>query len=267
MSGIIYYFNDAYQNIEIKECDSVLHSSKAHFHNEISLGLIERGRCKVELYGKSYELVDKVLLIIPPEVIHKCNPDDYTEWVFKMIYLKKEWFDCAFGVESQKMDFLYKKLDKASYSEAIQLIKAIEKFQATMESESTLLNNISSLIKIKEGSFYRIEWEQIDKVKMRMVRDYLNEHYQENVMLDQLEKLSGLSKYYIIRQFENCYGISPHQYLTNLRVNSAKHKLRKKDTLAKIASEAGFYDQSHFTKSFKEYTGLTPMKYKRHIEQ
>ena len=84
----------------------------------------------------------------------------------------------------------------------------------------------------------------------------------KNIRLNDLAKIANISKYYLIRKFNNCYGLSPHQYITNLRINHAKKLLKNKMDFASIAIESGFYDQSHFTKCFKEYTGVTPMKYK-----
>jgi AraC-like DNA-binding protein len=86
-------------------------------------------------------------------------------------------------------------------------------------------------------------------------------------MLQDLVNISGLSKYYLIRKFEQEYGISPHQYLTSLRINHARKIMRRNKNISDVALEAGFYDQSHFTKTFKEHTGITPMKYLNDISR
>lgn len=133
MEGIKYYFNSIYQNIEIKKCNDNLHASKAHFHNEVSIGLIDKGRCELQLHGKSYELLEKTILIIPPNVVHKCKPENYREWNFKMLYINKKWLKSSFLNEFQCDDFLYKKLDDSMYFRSNEVFKRIENIKIDIE--------------------------------------------------------------------------------------------------------------------------------------
>ena len=54
-------------------------------------------------------------------------------------------------------------------------------------------------------------------------------------------------------------------YQMVLRINFAKRELGNRKEPAEVAQEAGFYDQSHFSKAFKSYTGITPEKYQKGI--
>ena len=69
-----------------------------------------------------------------------------------------------------------------------------------------------------------------------------------------------LSKEHIIRIFKKQMGITPHAYILNHKVNQAKNMLinNKKNSILNISLEAGFYDQSHFIKSFKKVYAITP---------
>ena len=107
--------------------------------------------------------------------------------------------------------------------------------------------------------------ENLNLKRISEIKEYLNENYLKDIMLDDLAKIAHVSKYYLIRKFNDCYGLSPHQYITNLRINYSKKLLKNKKDFADIAIESGFYDQSHFIKCFKEYTGVTPMKYKTYL--
>ncbi|WP_221469543.1 helix-turn-helix domain-containing protein [Cohnella nanjingensis] len=53
----------------------------------------------------------------------------------------------------------------------------------------------------------------------------------------------------------------PHAYQSLLRVNYAQTQLARRRPIAEAAAEAGFYDQSHFTKAFAGFVGATPLKY------
>ncbi len=96
-----------------------------------------------------------------------------------------------------------------------------------------------------------------------MVRDFLEEHYAERVSLDDLSRLAGLDKYCLLRAFTRVMGITPYRYLENVRIVRAKALLEAGVAPVEAALSTGFTDQSHFTKFFKCFTGLTPGQYQR----
>lgn len=265
MQGIRYYFNNVNGNIEIKKCNNSIHSSKAHFHNEVSIGVVEQGCCKTEICGRAYELTEKTILIIPPTLAHKCSPYNYKKWNFRMLYINKEWFQTALNSKNCEMKFSYLKINDKIFMSIIRLFADVENNGVDIENESKLLNYISLLTGSDNKSYKKEEISSLNSEKINEIKKYLDKNYLHNIMLDDLAGLADTSKYYLIRQFQECYGLSPHKYITNLRINHAKKLLRNNNSFADIALESGFYDQSHFTKYFKEYTGVTPMKYKSYI--
>jgi AraC-like DNA-binding protein len=77
-----------------------------------------------------------------------------------------------------------------------------------------------------------------------------------------LQKLSGhfgFSERYIQKLFLNWVGITPQNFFSVQRFNKSLELIRSSGgTLTSIAQECGYYDQAHFIKEFKSYTGLTP---------
>lgn len=262
MQGIRYFLNNSNGDIEVKRCNNSIHSTKAHFHNEVSIGLIEKGCSKTEIGGSTYELTDRTFLIIPPNMVHKCNPYDYEQWSFRMLYINKEWFQSAFDIESEKIKFSYREVNQNMFSNIINLFDNIENKLIDVEDESKLLRYISVLNEDNNKYFNKEISANFNLKKIDEVRQYINANYLNYIKLNELAKVADISKYYLIKQFEECSGLSPHQYITNLRINHAKKLLKSNKNSADIALESGFYDQSHFTKCFKEYTGVTPMTYK-----
>lgn len=257
--GIRYYFNNTNGSIEIKNCSNSVHSSKAHFHNEVSIALVESGVSRVEIGNDVYEIKGNTFLIIPPRVVHKCNPYDYSDWNFRMLYISPSWFESAFNIKGEQIKFSYMKLNRTTSLKIIVLLNNIENNIIDIENESKLLTPVSLLLDAENPN------KEISKItyqsKLDKTKEFLDTNYLSNITLDDLVEVSGISKYYLIRQFENSYGLSPHKYITNLRVNHSKELLKASEDFAAIAIESGFYDQSHFTKYFKEYTGVTPKKY------
>jgi AraC-like DNA-binding protein len=92
-------------------------------------------------------------------------------------------------------------------------------------------------------------------------RDYLDAHYAEQISLDELARVACVSKSHLCRTFGETIGVPPHVYQYQLRLNQAKKMLVAGRDLVDIALELGFYDQSHFGKYFKRFTGVSPGTY------
>ena len=98
---------------------------------------------------------------------------------------------------------------------------------------------------------------------MRAVEDYLRAHCAESVSLTRIAAVAGLSCFYFIRVFRANFGVTPHVYLTTLRLERARRLLQTSMPIAQAAVAAGFSDQSHLTRLFKRVYGTTPGEYAR----
>lgn len=110
------------------------------------------------------------------------------------------------------------------------------------------------------------EKKQKQTEQFESVLNYIKENYNENISLESLAEIAGLSPKYFCRLFREVTCRSPIEYLNWFRVNMACDKLRNSGAkLADIATDCGFNDLSYFIKTFKHYKGITPLKY-RNIE-
>ncbi|WP_323121254.1 helix-turn-helix transcriptional regulator [Burkholderia alba] len=81
------------------------------------------------------------------------------------------------------------------------------------------------------------------------------------VTLEELAALSGVSRFQLLRGFSRDVGITPHAYLVQQRVRLARTLLASGRSIAEVAFDAGFADQSHLTRAFARQFGLTPGQY------
>ena len=94
-------------------------------------------------------------------------------------------------------------------------------------------------------------------------REYIETFLAEDITLDTLAALEGLSPYHFARLFREAIGQPPHQYLISRRVERAKGLLSSSRlSLAQIAIEVGFANQSHLTRHFKRLVGVTPGRFR-----
>jgi AraC-like DNA-binding protein len=98
---------------------------------------------------------------------------------------------------------------------------------------------------------------------LQRVCDYMEAHLGENVELEALADIAGLSRFHFARAFKQSVGIAPHSYLMQRRVERAKALvIETKLSLAQIALECGFSDQSHFARRFLQFVGVTPRSFR-----
>jgi AraC family transcriptional regulator len=97
----------------------------------------------------------------------------------------------------------------------------------------------------------------------RRVLEYIVTHLNENITNDALAEVAGLSVCHFTRVFKQTEGMSPRRYVLHCRVKRAKELLADgKMSQAQIAFAAGFSDQSHYTRWFRQISGLTPGGYR-----
>lgn len=92
---------------------------------------------------------------------------------------------------------------------------------------------------------------------------YLNKNISEPKQIKDFNNLISISQKSFIQKFKNTFHIAPNQYARLKQVNHAIIKLNvnKYKNLTSIGLDCGFYDQSHFIKTFKKYSGLTPKQF------
>jgi AraC-like DNA-binding protein len=104
-----------------------------------------------------------------------------------------------------------------------------------------------------------------EKEPLARAKNYMQDHYTEDVTLDELAQVAYLSKSYFIRAFRQHEGMSPYAYLVQVRLNRAKTLLEQGMPSTQVAQFTGFFDQSHLNKYFKRFLGIPPGRYQQAI--
>jgi AraC family transcriptional regulator len=100
--------------------------------------------------------------------------------------------------------------------------------------------------------------------QMRRVMDFVQDHLSQDLSLEALAQQAAFSSYHFARLFRQTTGESPHQFVLRQRIERAQYLLKERDvSLAHVATECGFANQSHFTQVFKRHLGLTPQAYRQ----
>ncbi|MVN88162.1 helix-turn-helix domain-containing protein [Deinococcus sp. HMF7620] len=97
-----------------------------------------------------------------------------------------------------------------------------------------------------------------ERAAVRDVQAYLEAHASEEVSLEDVARVSGLSPFHLSRVFRQEVGLPPHAYQVQVRIRQARAWLNAGWSLAEVALATGFSDQSAFSNQFKRHVGVTP---------
>lgn len=98
-----------------------------------------------------------------------------------------------------------------------------------------------------------------DLRSLQRAREYVDAHFAENLTLAQVARAAGVHPVYLGQIFRQEFGETLGEYLNRIRVRAAAGMLANSDLpLSAVALDLGFYDQSHFTRVFRQFTGATP---------
>lgn len=105
--------------------------------------------------------------------------------------------------------------------------------------------------------------ERVLSPRIGRVVSYIDEHLDAPLTVDRLASEAELSKYHFSRIFRREIGKSPWSFVREARVQKAKELLEHGSPAAAAAVEAGFFDQSHLTKTMRDVDGTTPSEYQK----
>lgn len=260
----IYYDRDL--EIEAYQLSGIVQKFPNHFHEYYVIGFIEGGKRHLWCKGQEYDLNAGDLILFNPRDNHYCAP------------IGGELLDYrAVNIQSGVMLEIAKEITGKDYTLYFtkNVIYQSEIALSVAEVYEAILMDMSKLKK-EEALFYLIEqilqeysvpFEKIEKTgpnkQTKMLCQYMEQHFSENITLDDLASMIGAGKSYLLRSFTKEIGVSPYRYLQTIRIERAKALLEEGIGPIDVAGMTGFSDQSHFTNYFKEFIGLTPKQYQR----
>lgn len=109
--------------------------------------------------------------------------------------------------------------------------------------------------------------EVLPKVRLRRVKDFIEDRLEFSIALADLVQIAGGSVYHFCRAFKNAVGASPYNYVLRRRTERAKVYLSTTDlALSEIATACGFRNTLHLSKTFSRLVGIAPTRFRREEE-
>ncbi|MBV6822862.1 AraC family transcriptional regulator [Pseudomonas sp. PD9R] len=237
-----------------------------HSHAHFSIGAITAGRSTYVHEQAAFEVSAGTVVLMNPGDVHACNPIDDEPWSYLMLYVDTAWLtdlqhqlgfseDLAFrrfALTHTPDANLFEGL-KALYEVLIDPLQdALRKQSAAVEFFTELQLHLNPADQpLREPNF-----------KLERAADFIRDHCTQMLKLEDICAAAQLSPSYLIRAFKQHYGMTPHAFLVNQRIQFARDQLRNGRLIADVALEAGFADQAHFQRAFKQHLAATPGQYR-----
>lgn len=101
---------------------------------------------------------------------------------------------------------------------------------------------------------------------LEQAREILHEQCADSLSLSRVAAEVGVHPIYLARSFRKHYRCTVGEYIRRLRIEAASREITaSRKSLSEIATASGFCDQSHFSNTFKRYTGMTPAEFRAHV--
>ncbi|AXT20029.1 helix-turn-helix domain-containing protein [Flavobacteriaceae bacterium AU392] len=238
--------------IELKSATFIDKKFPFHFHQSWSLAYIEYGSENIAFNNTNFLVSKNALQLIPPYSIHKNWSNKNNTWAYKALYIS----DDVIKNVSKKINIEYSYLASFPYF----ITYRNSDFEINETSIFKIIENLflDTLNDVKPSYLKKNTNEPFDDIL-----NYLSLNYNQSITLESLQKEFKVNKFSLQKNFKKNIGLTPLEYLTAIRIENSKKLFYSDVPLVEIALESGFYDQSHFTHSFKKYVGVTPGNYKK----
>ncbi|ACS86181.1 AraC family transcriptional regulator [Musicola paradisiaca] len=249
------------------ECRSTWHSQQpyhTHQHPQFSLGCMLEGVTCCHYRDGDFLLNAGELVLIEPDTAHSCNPLPGQHRSYYMLYLDKTWclhrLAALWGQPVSDFSCDVVTINHPdSYARMLRLINHLH--QGQLPQAETELRRLTDTL------FMHYCRPVAPTMPYSPTTRYVQQRLSADLLaappLTTLATELDLRRETVLRQFRRDTGITPLAYLNNMRIEYAKSLIKQGAELADTGYASGFCDQSHFHRTFLQYTAATPGQYRQ----
>jgi AraC-like DNA-binding protein len=254
-----------------------------HAHTMYEIYYFRKGKCTYLIGDQIYVLSSGDLILMHGLTLHCPNVDPEIEYSRTTIH-----FDPSYVANMIQKPFTLNVLkpfqelrnhrfhlqgeDKQHMEASLQTLELLYKKQDTLSHHRfhTLFLDLLFMIYgyCQKPLEAKPEFPSAKEHHVQSIITYIEDHYQEDINLEEMAKSLHLSKFYLVKIFKEVTGITIFTYLHQRRINQAKvlFLLEKEKSVTAICYEIGFKHPAHFSRIFKQMVGCTPEKYRKSVQ-
>ncbi|MGX1786052.1 AraC family transcriptional regulator [Bosea sp. NPDC055332] len=247
--------------------DFTTHDYAPHQHDAFVVAVTESGGAEFKSRGRSDEARESVLLVFNPAEPHSGRMGWSKRWRYRSIYLTQPAIDqvsADLGI-ARPAYFMRNVLGDADLIAAFgRLHRSLDDGHDPLEERELLVASFGELFARHGDGARSIPIAPRDEAAVAVVaRRMASRHAESGLSLSEMGLWVDMTPFQLIGLFRRTVGLTPHAYLTQLRLKAALRQLKAGAPIAEAALASGFYDQSALTRHFKRSFGITPLQYQR----
>ena len=259
-----YWWDRHVSGLSLMRADFTTHEYPPHAHQAFVVAVTEQGGSVIKSRGRVEEADRAALFVFNPDEPHAGWMGRSRLWRYRSLYLTQSAIDTVaaeLGVE--RLPYFTENLFRdADLIEAfLSLHRALEAGREAFHERELLVGSFGRLFQRHGSGGGRIAAAPRDDTLLRAAIDRMRNGYRRDLQLHDLAAPLGLTAFQLIGLFRRTTGLTPHAYLTQVRLAAACRGLRHGLPIADVAADTGFYDQSALTRHFKRYYALTPRQF------
>ena len=240
-----------------------------HAHEEYSIGVTQKGRQDFFSVGAFHKSYVGNIICFNPEQVHDGAAGADSTLEYEMLYIPAHKLQPLMQTLGVKNGFNMR-LKQALFDDPLLRQQVLLMCQSVKDVNSSQIEQEAGLISIAQ-SIVRLSGQRLDNgvpnrrtdTLLLRSQEFIISHLEQAITCDAMSQAANMSKYHFIRLFSQQFGMTPHQYLLNCRINRARQQLEKGHPVSEVAHQVGFADASHLNRKFKPVFGITPKQYQQ----
>lgn len=235
-----------------------------HRHDTYAIGLTDRGVQVFDYRGAGRVSTPGQVVVLHPDEVHDGNAGTDAGFGYRIVYVEPARMAEALRAVRGRpgpLPFVREPVSRNG-----RLARAVERaFLAPLEPLAVadlVVDLADGLLAAAGAGGEAAASRRVDAPAVDRACRFLDAARTRVVRSSELEAITGLTRYELARQFRLLLGTSPYRYLLMRRLDLAREEIHRGRPLADVAVEAGFADQAHLTRMFRDAFGLTPARYR-----
>jgi len=253
-------------NCDLLHAHFINHRYDRHIHCGYAIGVITHGVESFWCEGRTYHAPAGSIVTVNPFEVHDGSSGAQDGFAYRMFYFSPEDYMQILSGSGRRQ------INPPHFPNAVvtdpELYKEIVMLHSSLQNESDALLRqelwigVFTKLAVRHADFpMPANLNRTDLPATQRMQEYLHDNLATQINLKELAQSANLSPFQALRRFKASYGITPHRYLTNVRLFKAQSLLSDGLALADVAGTCGFADQAHLTRWYKRIYGITPGKY------
>ena len=261
-----YWWDRHLAGLSLMHADFTTHDYPQHTHDALVIAITEQGGSVVKSRGALQDATPSTLFVFNPEEPHGGWMGRSERWRYRSLYLTRQALDRVAGelgvdVVPYFIRNTFADRDLIAAFHAMHL--ALEDGRDVFRERELLVDSFGALFQRHGSGRSRIKAPPRDRLLLNRAVERMRAEYASDLHLEDLAAGVGLTTFQLIALFKRTTGLTPHAYLTQVRLGMACRHLRHAPVLADVATAVGFYDQSALNNHFKRCYGITPLQFAR----